>query len=181
MKTMQRTLSLILAMVMLLGCMVFAASAEEAASKVELYSAGKLIGGYETLQDALAAYDSATQYVVLKADITADITLSQDLCIDLAGYDLSGSINLNGFALYGMDSTTDGYTAGASYTAHSIQLNYFHQHSPFSNKLSNSFILFCFVKTTLFFNSGSGCFLRFPKDFAAFISLAEVFPPVLWC
>ena len=107
---MQRTLSLVLAMVMLLCCMVFAASAEEAASQVELYSAGKLVSGHENLQDALAVYDSATQYVVLKTDITADITLAQDLYIDLAGYDLSGAIELNGFALYGMDSTTDTYS-----------------------------------------------------------------------
>ena len=110
MKTMQRTLSLLLAMVMLLCCMVFAASAEEAASQVELYSAGKLVSGHENLQDALAVYDSTTQYVVLKTDITADITLAQDLYIDLAGYDLSGNLNLNGFKLYGMDSTTKEYS-----------------------------------------------------------------------
>ena len=109
MKTAKRTLITILAVVMLLCCGAMAVSAEET-SNVELCNAQGTVGGYATLQEALAAYDSATEYVVLKADVEADITLTQDLYIDLAGYDLSGSVNLNGFRLYGMDSTTREYS-----------------------------------------------------------------------
>ena len=38
------------------------------------------------------------------------LTLTEDLYIDLNGYDLSGTIELNGFKVYAMDSATNEYT-----------------------------------------------------------------------
>jgi len=50
-------------------------------------------------------------YVVLTADMNlTNLSLTEDLYIDLNGFDLSGVITTNGYAVYGMDSTTDGYT-----------------------------------------------------------------------
>jgi len=50
-------------------------------------------------------------YVILTENTAlTDLTLSEDLYIDLNGFDLSGVIITNGFMIYGMDSTTDGYT-----------------------------------------------------------------------
>ena len=39
-----------------------------------------------------------------------DLSLTEDLYIDLNGYSLSGTIITNGFKVYGMDSTTNSYT-----------------------------------------------------------------------
>lgn len=50
-------------------------------------------------------------YVVLSADMNlTGLGLTEDLYVDLKGFDLSGTIITNGFKIYGMDSTTDGYT-----------------------------------------------------------------------
>ena len=50
-------------------------------------------------------------YVVLSADMSlTGLGLTEDLYIDLNGFDLSGTIITNGFKVYGMDSTTDNYT-----------------------------------------------------------------------
>lgn len=57
-----------------------------------------------------AANAGANSYVTLMADCTADVKLINDLYLDLAGYDLSGKIDLNGHKLYGFDTTTDDYT-----------------------------------------------------------------------
>ena len=62
--------------------------------------------GYEDLASAIAAGG----WVKLYADATVNVTLTQDLYIDLNGYDLSGTIATNGYKIYGMDSTTDSYT-----------------------------------------------------------------------
>ena len=51
-----------------------------------------------------------SSYWTLGADANVDLSLTEDFHIDLNGYDLSGSIALNGFKVYGMDSTTNGYT-----------------------------------------------------------------------
>jgi len=50
-----------------------------------------------------------TNYIQLTADTTADWSLSQDLYIDLNGFDLSGTIKTNGYTVYGMDSATAEY------------------------------------------------------------------------
>ena len=109
MKTAKRTLAMVLAVAMLLSCMMLTVFADET-NPVKLYNAAGLVSSHASLQDALAAYDSTTQYVVLEADAEADITLNADLYIDLNGNDLGGSINLNGYDLYGMDSTTNEYS-----------------------------------------------------------------------
>ena len=50
-------------------------------------------------------------HVVLSADMNlSGLTLTEDLYIDLNGFSLSGVINTNGYTIYGMDSTTNGYT-----------------------------------------------------------------------
>jgi len=110
MKTVKRTLTLVLAVLLALSCAAITVFAAEDASAVELHNADGVVSSHGTLQEALVAYDSTAQYVVLTADQEADITLTQDLYIDLAGHDLTGSIDLNGFQLYGMDSTTDTYS-----------------------------------------------------------------------
>ena len=52
-------------------------------------------------------------YVLLTADMNlTGLGLAEDLYVDLNGYDLSGTIITNGFNVYGMDSSTDGYTCG---------------------------------------------------------------------
>lgn len=57
-----------------------------------------------------AADNATNSYAQLMIDCSADVKLANDLYLDLAGYDLAGSIDLNGFKLYGLDSTTDSYS-----------------------------------------------------------------------
>ena len=50
-------------------------------------------------------------YAVLSEDMhLTGLSLTEDLYVDLNGFDLSGTIITNGYAVYGMDSVTDGYT-----------------------------------------------------------------------
>ena len=52
-----------------------------------------------------------TQYeFALTESTVVNWRLDQDLYIDLNGFDLSGTIITNGFKVFGVDSTTDGYT-----------------------------------------------------------------------
>lgn len=46
----------------------------------------------------------------LNANANVNIILEEDLYIDLSGFDLTGTINTNGFKVYGMDSITDDYS-----------------------------------------------------------------------
>jgi len=46
---------------------------------------------------------------VLTADTEIEMTLTEDLYIDLAGYDLTGILYTNGFKVYCKDSSTDSY------------------------------------------------------------------------
>ena len=64
--------------------------------------------GYPTLQAAVDAAEGG--YVKLLADVSQNAILSRDLYLDLNGHDLSGTITMGSYKLYGMDSTTDGYT-----------------------------------------------------------------------
>ena len=52
-------------------------------------------------------------YWILSADANVTLELQQDLYVDLNGFDLTGTLKCNGFKVYGMDSTTDGYTCDA--------------------------------------------------------------------
>ncbi len=63
---------------------------------------------YAPLQ--FAADNAETGYVQLMIDCTTNMTLASDLYLDLAGFDLGGSMDLNSFNLYGLDSTTDSYS-----------------------------------------------------------------------
>lgn len=64
---------------------------------------------YSSFGDAFAAYKGG-QYLKLLADTQVNISLHSDLYIDLNGFDLSGTIRLNGYKVYGMDATTNIYT-----------------------------------------------------------------------
>lgn len=93
-------------------------------SSVKTYYGGKLTwvgytlqgvslsGGehYDSFAEALENVDYDNEYLILMADAQVDVELSHDLYVDLGGYDLSGTIKTNGYKVYGMDSTTDGYT-----------------------------------------------------------------------
>lgn len=68
-------------------------------------TAGQIVS-CATLEDAMAQGD----YVRLLQDAETDTVLVADLCLDLNGYSLTGTIACGNYSIYGMDSTTDGYT-----------------------------------------------------------------------
>ena len=51
----------------------------------------------------------------LAGDATVQMSLTEDLYIDLNGFDLSGTIITNGFKIYAKDSATDDYSAEGGY------------------------------------------------------------------
>lgn len=67
-------------------------------------------GSYSTLEQALVSYDSTTEYLKLNKDLTAAVALDRDLYVDLNGFDMTGTVQTNGYKVYGMDSSTDGYS-----------------------------------------------------------------------
>ena len=70
---------------------------------------GQVVAGSEDL-DTLLARQEEGQHIKLWQDATVNTSLHGGLYIDLNGFDLSGVITTNGYTVYGMDSTTDGYT-----------------------------------------------------------------------
>ncbi len=59
----------------------------------------------------VACGDGIQGYYQLTQDMQVNgLSLEEDLYIDLNGYDVSGTIITNGYCVYGMDSSTDGYT-----------------------------------------------------------------------
>ena len=59
----------------------------------------------------LSAHAAAeTDYMTLTADTQVDLTLTEDLYVDLNGHNMTGTVVTNGYKVYGMDSTTDAYT-----------------------------------------------------------------------
>lgn len=72
------------------------------------YVGGTLQTVYDSLEEAIAGYTEG--WLQLGGSTLANVTLTRDLYIDLAGFDMSGTINTAGFAVYGMDSTTNGYS-----------------------------------------------------------------------
>lgn len=74
-----------------------------------IYENGVEKQSYGSLAEALADYTGSNQYIKLTGDLSVDFALASDLYIDLNGYDLSGVITLNGYQVYGMDSTTNSY------------------------------------------------------------------------
>ncbi|MBR5570651.1 MAG: DUF4091 domain-containing protein [Oscillospiraceae bacterium] len=49
-------------------------------------------------------------YLVLTENMEVNLTLNQDLYVDLNGHTMSGVLNTNGFKVYGMDAATNNYT-----------------------------------------------------------------------
>jgi len=63
---------------------------------------------YMSLPEALEACSEG--WLQLGDSVEVDVTLTRDLYIDLAGFDMSGTMDTAGFLVYGMDSTTADYT-----------------------------------------------------------------------
>ena len=74
----------------------------------EVCSTTDSVGFYTDLAQALENCGEG-QYIKLHKDVTVNTTLTKDLYIDLNGFSMTGSIEANGFKVYGMNSTTDGY------------------------------------------------------------------------
>ncbi len=87
-------------------CTVCGATTDPAAF---IYKNGACVKAYLSFADAFNAY-TAGQYIVLDDDAEIDISLTADLYVDLAGYNMTGKIAANGYMVYGMDSTTDKYS-----------------------------------------------------------------------
>ena len=76
---------------------------------VAVYRLGMEQARYSDFGKAAEACN-ANSYVKLLKDVQVNITLQKDLYVDLSGFDMTGCIELNGFKVYGLDSTTDKYT-----------------------------------------------------------------------
>lgn len=74
-------------------------------------SAGAVSGKFATLADAVANFNDETQgYIQLLGDVTEDVTISDTVRLDLADFDVKGTVTISdGGTLYGMDSSSDGY------------------------------------------------------------------------
>ncbi len=55
------------------------------------------------------ALKSGSGWLRLRTDAHAGGVLTKDLYVDLNGYDLTGTMALNGYSVYGLDSAADGY------------------------------------------------------------------------
>ena len=66
-----------------------------------------VMGNYATFEEAVAAYTGTTEKLVLLADVE-DIVLDKDVCIDLNGHNITGSVTGTGI-LYCMDAHTDDF------------------------------------------------------------------------
>ncbi len=60
--------------------------------------------------DPSKAAQSVSGHQVLTGNTSVKWYLTGDVYVDLAGFDMTGTIDLNGYQVYGMDSTTDKYT-----------------------------------------------------------------------
>ncbi len=63
---------------------------------------------YSTVQEAANAC-TAGEHVRLVKDVKENLTLSQDLYIDLNGHEMFGTMSANGHKVFGMDTETDAY------------------------------------------------------------------------
>lgn len=96
--------TLILLLALTLAVCVFAAAVFADANAVQVATANEL-------NTAISEYAGSPKYIQLTANITtADITLTQDVYLDLNGCDIT-TLTVNGdYTLYCMDSETDDYT-----------------------------------------------------------------------
>ena len=67
-----------------------------------------------TLQAAITYYQPQSQYIQLLADTAVDLSLEKDLWIDLNGHTLGGTMDTDGYAVYGLDTATDIYDSNAA-------------------------------------------------------------------
>lgn len=102
---MKRILCIVLVLCLATGLHI---PARGATNTVAICAGGQVVASYSDFQTALANCQSG-QYLQLLQDISIEVNLTADLYIDLNGYSLSGSITPNGYKVFGMDSTTNGY------------------------------------------------------------------------
>ena len=64
--------------------------------------------GQHSYEDHVCTVCGACEFdrLTLTEDTRVDLNLTKALCIDLNGYDLTGTITTNGYAVYGVDGTT---------------------------------------------------------------------------
>lgn len=67
-----------------------------------------VLGNYATLEAAMEAYTGLNEKLVLMADVE-NVVLSKDVCVDLNGYSITGTVTGTG-TLYCMDAHTDDFT-----------------------------------------------------------------------
>ncbi len=79
-------------------------------TNAQIWQNDVLYGNYTGIEEAINGCVEDDQYVRLVNDAEVALSLTQDVRIDLNGYDLSGTITTNGYKIYGMDSTTTEYT-----------------------------------------------------------------------
>lgn len=79
--------------------------------KLTAMNAVALIGGiaYDSFENAIAAYTGNSE-IKLCNDITSDVNIGKDVCLDLNGHEVSGRVTVaTECTLYCMDSQTDDY------------------------------------------------------------------------
>lgn len=77
---------------------------------IAVFENGEPIASYSDFYNAVKACSIGSQYIRLFADIQTNTMLPKDLYIDLNGHTFEGTLDTNDHKVYGMDSTTDGYT-----------------------------------------------------------------------
>ena len=109
--------SLLLAVYILTSLVIFPV---KAAGGVAVYSGNRQVAVYTDFQSAVNACHN-DQYLKLLENTTVNITMQNDLYVDLNGYNLNGQIQPNGYRFYGFDSATDDYTtAGGTFSCKGV-------------------------------------------------------------
>ncbi len=78
--------------------------------QIAIFESEEPVASYSDFYNAAKAYNNGSQYVRLFADLQTNTMLPKDLYIDLNGFSFTGTLDTNDYQIYGMDSTTDGYT-----------------------------------------------------------------------
>lgn len=76
---------------------------------VSVYTNGILTATYSNIDDAISNTFEG-QIITLNDDAVVNASLPHNVYIDLAGFDLSGTLDMNGYVVYGIDNTTNDYT-----------------------------------------------------------------------
>jgi len=64
----------------------------------------------DSYKDSYTDYVPEDPYMVLESNMEVNLSLDKDLYVNLNGFDMTGTIITNGYKVYGIDATTDGYT-----------------------------------------------------------------------